>query len=67
MMSEEWKSNVAEIIIKGKEFNIKCKWRILCVWYNQPIVMPCEATIGIWGNGFLSAEIYFSPPKTETG
>lgn len=29
--------------------------------------MPCDATIGIWGNGFFTAAIYETPPNTATG
>lgn len=34
---------------------------------NQPIVMPCDATMGIWGKGFLRAAMYWTPPNAETG
>ena len=29
--------------------------------------MPCDATSGIWGNGFFNAAKYSTPPNTETG
>lgn len=29
--------------------------------------MPCDATIGIWGNGFFNAAMYSTPPNAETG
>lgn len=35
--------------------------------HNQPIVIPWDATIGIWENGLFSAEIYLVPPNAETG
>ena len=33
----------------------------------SPIVIPWEATIGTWENGFLIADIYWAPPNAEIG
>ena len=32
-----------------------------------PILIPWEAIIGTWGNGFFRADMYTSPPITDTG